>query len=132
MRVLADTSALLATAWRDDHNHQSARTCLAAMPRATFVVSDLIVAELATRLRARSTAERAAEIAENLLASRRYEVFFADRQSLAGAIAQMRRFADKRLSLTDCLSFELMVTLGLDGAFTFDSDFRDCGFHAVP
>jgi predicted nucleic acid-binding protein len=44
----------------------------------------------------------------------------------------MERFADKRLSLTDCSSFELMARLGLSGAFTFDRDFRDCGFEMLP
>jgi predicted nucleic acid-binding protein len=39
---------------------------------------------------------------------------------------------DKRLSLTDCASFELMARLRLDSAFSFDRDFRDCGFQMVP
>ena len=44
----------------------------------------------------------------------------------------MARFADKRLSLTDCVRFELMERLGLRSAFTFDRDFRDCGFEIRP
>jgi predicted nucleic acid-binding protein len=44
----------------------------------------------------------------------------------------MSRFADKRLSLTDCASFELMDRLGLEGAFAFDPDFRDCGYRMLP
>jgi predicted nucleic acid-binding protein len=44
----------------------------------------------------------------------------------------MAQFSDKRLSLTDCASFELMHRLGIDTAFTFDRDFRDCGFRMVP
>jgi predicted nucleic acid-binding protein len=44
----------------------------------------------------------------------------------------MRRFDDKRLSFTDCTSFEVMTRLKLEAAFSFDHDFRDCGFSMVP
>ncbi len=67
-----------------------------------------------------------------MLRSRRYDVVFVDAELVRGALAQMRRLADKRLSLTDCASFELMERLGLDGAFTFDCDFRDCGYRMLP
>ncbi|MGH7322081.1 MAG: hypothetical protein ACRELA_20995 [Candidatus Rokuibacteriota bacterium] len=36
-----------------------------------------------------------------------------------GALARMGRLADKRLSLTDCATFELMDRLGLRSAFSF-------------
>ena len=32
----------------------------------------------------------------------------------------------------DCASLEVMEQLGLDQAFSFDRDFRDCGFRVVP
>ncbi len=41
----------------------------------------------------------------------------------------MQRRADKHLSLTDCASFEIMRR---STAFSFDRDFRDCGFEMVP
>ena len=44
----------------------------------------------------------------------------------------MKRFADKRLSLADCASFEVLDRFALDGAFTFDRDFRDCGYRMLP
>ena len=51
---------------------------------------------------------------------------------LEGALRRMERYGDRRVSLTDCASFELMERLGIDTAFTFDPDFRDCGFRMVP
>ena len=51
---------------------------------------------------------------------------------MQGGLNRLERFADKRLSLTDSVSFELIDRLGLQGAFAFDRDFRDCGFSLVP
>jgi predicted nucleic acid-binding protein len=44
----------------------------------------------------------------------------------------LRQFSDKRLSLVDAVSFAVIRSLALDGAFTFDRDFRDCGFKTFP
>ena len=130
MKLLIDTSAILALVLRDDRHHARAISFERASPTARFVLTDLIIAEVATRLRARAGAARAVAVARDLLRSRRYEVLFVDPEILAGALGWMERCGDKRLSLTDCASFEVMRRLGLTTAFTFDSDFRDCGFEA--
>jgi predicted nucleic acid-binding protein len=132
VKLLADTSGLLALVLRDDRHHADAAAFVRRPPAARFVLTELILAEVTTRLRALAGAERAVGVARSLLDSRRYELIFIDSDLLAGALAQMARFADKRLSLTDCASFELMAQLGLDSAFSFDRDFRDCGFQTVP
>lgn len=132
MKLLADTSALLALVLEKDENHRAAAAFVRANPKARFVSSDLILAEVATRLRARSSAERAVGITRDILRSRRYEVVFADPEILDAALDLMARLHDKRLSLTDCASFALMDSLGLDTAFTFDTDFRDCGYVTLP
>lgn len=67
-----------------------------------------------------------------LLGSRRYEVLFADVRLVGSALGRMAQYGDKRLSPTDCVSFEVMDQLGLSTAFTFDRDFRDCGYDVVP
>jgi predicted nucleic acid-binding protein len=132
VKVLADTSAFLALYLRDDANHARAVEFARQHPQARYVLTELILAEVATRLRALAGAERAASVTLSLLESRRYEVLFADTALLRGAIDKMGRFRDKRLSLTDCASFELMERLGLREAFSFDRDFRDCGYPTVP
>ena len=132
VKLLADTSALLALMWRDDRNHAAAARFVREHPQARFLLTDLVLSELVTRLRARSSAERATSAAASLLESRRYELVFVDAEVLRGALEHMRRFADKRLSLADGASFEVMERLRLDAAFTFDRDFRDCGLKMVP
>ncbi len=132
MKLLADTSALLALVLADDAHHREAAAYLRRSGNNRFVLTDLILAETVTRLRARADALRAVAFADDVLNSRRYDVVFVDAGLLRGGLVQMKRLADKRLSLTDCVSFEILDRLGLEGAFTFDRDFRDCGYLAVP
>ena len=96
------------------------------------MLTELILSETVTRLRARIGADRAADIGKALLDSRRYEVLFVDPPLVEAGLANIRRFADKRLSLVDAVSFSVISSLALDGAFTFDRDFRDCGFEMLP
>ena len=132
MKLLADSSAILALVLSKDRNHVRAVAFVRDNPQTRFVVTELVLAEVATRMRARAGAERAVAVARSLLDSRRYELVLVDVEVLRGAIDRMARLADKRLSLTDCASFELMEGLGLDSAFTFDRDFRDCGYRMLP
>ena len=132
MKLLVDTGALLALALKRDRHHRAAVRFLKGMAHARFVLTDLVLAELATRLRARVGPEKAVAIVRDLLNSRRYEVVFVDRTLLEGAIGKLEQYRDKALSLPDCASFALMDHLGLDTAFAFDTDFRDCGYHMLP
>lgn len=132
MKLLADTSALLALLFADDAHHPAAKRFAQKSRPSRFVITELILSEVVTRVRARSDAARAVAFATDILASRRYEILYVDAALIQGALAQMRRFADKRLSLTDCASFEVLDRLGLDGAFSFDRDFRNCGYRMVP
>jgi predicted nucleic acid-binding protein len=132
VKLLADTGALIALFNPRDHLHEQARKFVRVSAATRFVVTELIVSETVTRLRARAGAAHAADIGTALLASRRYEVLFIDVPLLEAGLADLRRFADKRLSLVDAVSFGIIRSLALDGAFTFDRDFRDCGFTTYP
>ena len=132
MKLLVDTSALVALLLRRDRHHRAAVEFVRANPHARFILTELVLAETVTIVRARAGAARAAAIARDLLASRRYDLLLLERDVVSGAIDRMERFADKRLSFTDCASFETMSRLGLRAAFSFDRDFRDCGHAMVP
>ena len=132
MKLLADTGALIALFNPRDSLHQRAKKFVRQQAGARFVLTELIVSETITRLAARTDGTHAAEVGAALLASRRYEVLFIDTELLEGGLAHLRRFSDKRLSLVDGVSFAVIRALGLDGSFTFDRDFRDCGFNSYP
>ena len=132
VKLLVDTGALLALALRKDRHHGVAVRFLKSLAHGRFVLTDLVLAELATRLRARAGAAKTVAIVRDLLNSRRYEVVFVDRTLLEAAVGKMAQYEDKALSLADCASFALMDQLGLDTAFAFDRDFRDCGYQLLP
>lgn len=132
MKLLADTGALLALFNRRDRLHRRARQFAEHARDSRYVLTELIVSETVTRLRDRLDAARAADIGSALLQSRRYELIFVDARLFEAGLVELRRFADKRLSLTDAVSFAVIRDLGLDGAFAFDRDFRDCGFQTYP
>lgn len=48
------------------------------------------------------------------------------------SVELMLAHADKRWSLTHCTSFVLMRELDLGRAFTFDRNFAEAGFQALP
>ena len=132
MKLLADTSALLALLVRTDGHHEAAVRFVRQHPHARFLMTDLILSEIVTRVRARTNAAQAVATARSLLEGKRYEVLFVDAPLVASALARMEQFGDKRLSLIDCVSFELMDRLGIEHAFAFDRDFRDCGYTMLP
>jgi uncharacterized protein len=132
VKFLVDTGALLALMVKQDRHHEAAARFVRANPRARFILTNLILSELVTRLRARAGAERAADAGRRLLSSGRYDVVFADAAVTDRALDRMEQFSDKVLSLTDCVSFEVMDRLALPAAFAFDRDFRDCGYQMVP
>lgn len=132
MRLLADTGTLLAYLLKKDQHHRDAVSFVRRHPDARFVLTDLILSELLTRLRARAGAPQAAAVGRSLLDSRRYSVLFVDVPLLRSGLARMEQYADKPLSLPDCVSFEVIDRLALDGAFAFDRDFRECGYRTFP
>lgn len=130
--MFVDTGPLLALLTRRDQHHAAAVAFVRSNPGIRFVMTDLILSEVVTRARARGSAAAAAAAGRDYLASRRFEVLFVDAPIVSSSLARLEQFADKRLSLTDCVSFEVMDRLGLLRAFTFDRDFRDCGYDVVP
>jgi predicted nucleic acid-binding protein len=130
--MFVDTGPLLALLTRRDQHHAQAVAFLRRNPAVRFVLTDLVLAEVVTRARARTSAAAAAAAGRDYLGSRRFEVLFVDAPILSSGLARLEQFADKRLSLTDCVSFEVMDRLGLKRAFAFDRDFRDCGYDIVP
>ena len=133
-RALADTSALLALAARDDQFHERAHQVAAAFIAAggRFVGTALILAELHALLvrRAEPMAARAGLAA--LLADPAYQWLDVSIELESVAMESwLGRFSDQRFSLTDAVSFEVMRRERIRRAFAFDQDFVTAGFELL-
>lgn len=132
--VLADTSALLALASRDDQYHRKAaelgRRHLKGGGR--FVSTGLVLAELQARVLYRRGPAEARRLVNVLLDDPVYEWVEVTLALLrASAHNWLDRFADQRFSLTDAVSFEVMRREKLRTAFAFDDHFLTAGFQVL-
>jgi predicted nucleic acid-binding protein len=90
-----------------------------------------VVDELATLLGRIAGYRYAAERIDDLYASESIDVLSSTRGDEMDAIRWMRKFADKQISFTDCISFAMMRRLKIRMVFTFDRHFRDAGFQII-
>ena len=125
-----DTSAFLALYLKRDQYHKLAKGMFPSLPRP-FSTSNHVVDELATLLGRTAGYRSAADRIGDIYASGSVDVVPSTRDDEIQAIRWMRKYADKEISFTDCISFAMMRRLGIRAAFAFDRHFRDAGFEIV-
>jgi uncharacterized protein len=128
--IFVDTGAFLALYVKRDQYHRPASKIFPSLPRP-FSTSNHVVDELATLLGRVAGYRYAADRITDLYASESIDVLPATRDDEIEAIRWMRKYADKEISFTDCVSFAMMRRLGMRTAFTFDHHFRDAGFQII-
>ena len=100
-------------------------------PGALFT-SSFVVDETLTLLGRRTTHAFAAARADALYGSRVLTILRPDAADESAAVELFRKFADQKVSFTDCVSFDLMRRHRLRKAFTFDRHFAGAGFEVWP
>ncbi|MBN1609692.1 MAG: PIN domain-containing protein [Polyangiaceae bacterium] len=133
--LFVDTSAFVALADKRDRHHQQAQRFLRALARAKrpLVTSAYVADEVTTMVRMHIGHAQAVEVGHAILGSRWCRLFEVDEELRASAWNLFTRYDDQTFSFTDCTSFALMNSLGLDEAFTFDRrDFAAAGFSPLP
>jgi uncharacterized protein len=128
--IFVDTGAFLALYLRRDEHHVQASEIFPSLPRP-FLTSNHVADELATLLGRIAGYRYAADRMDDLYASQSSEISRSTREDEMEAIRLMRKYADKEISFTDCISFAMMRRLGIRIAFTFDRHFRDAGFQII-
>ncbi len=132
--IFVDTGAFLARYVSGDQFHRAATQAWKRIERSpgALFTSSFVVDETLTLLGRRTTYAFAAARADALYASRVLTILRPDAADEAAAVELFLKFADQRVSFTDCVSFSLMRRHRLKKAFTFDRHFGDAGFEVWP
>jgi predicted nucleic acid-binding protein len=96
------------------------------------VTSNFVLDETFTLLARRTSYRFAAQRARNLLTSDQLEILRPGQDDELQALARFEKFADQRVSFTDCVSFELMKSRRVQRVFSFDRHFALAGFEMWP
>jgi predicted nucleic acid-binding protein len=129
--VFVDTSALLAVLDGDDKHHRKAKNVWAQLisEEESLVSSNYILVEIFALVQNRLGLQAARVLQEDVLPM--ITVEWVDeathRAGVTGVLTAMR----KKLSLVDCISFDVMRRMGIKKAFTFDTHFKEQGFIVV-
>jgi predicted nucleic acid-binding protein len=132
--IFVDTGAFIARyVLRDDH-HRQAKRAWAEIERSRerCFTSNFVLDETLTLLGRRASYVFAADRARSLLRSAALTILRPDAEDEEQAVEVFAKFADQRVSFTDCVSFVLMRRNRLERAFTFDRHFASAGFEVTP
>jgi predicted nucleic acid-binding protein len=132
--IFVDTGPFVARSVRQDGHHVRSRRVWTQLEadRIRCFTSNFVLDEAFTLLGRRSSYSFAAERARALLESAVLTILRPDAEDEAAAVGLFAKFADQRVSFTDCISFVLMRRHRLSRAFTFDRHFADAGFELIP
>ena len=129
-----DTSALIALSDSSDANHvravQHLRDSLASGIR--FTLGKPVLIKFIDGVTKRVGKDKAVRELATILESKVVTVVFETGSDWANALSCFCKHKDRRVDLTDALSFSLMERMRIGTAFTFDSDFAAHGFTIAP
>ena len=132
--IFVDTGAFLARyASRDQHHAVAVHGWqeLGAQ-RRRCLTSNFVLDEVLTLLGRRISYSFAAERAAVFWGSTALTIVRPEERDELAAIELFSKFADQRVSFTDCTSFALMRRHRIRRAFTFDRHFEAAGFETWP
>jgi uncharacterized protein len=131
--VFVDTSAFFAWYVQRDSRHRIAHGFWQEMERRStpLVTTNHVAEETLTLLARKVSYSFAAVIAERFYEPNPVEIIFANQEDEYEAVRYFRKFADQKISFTDCISFAIMKRNHIFTAFTFDRHFVDAGFELI-
>lgn len=131
MTTFVDTTAIFALLDADDANHADAASWFAGPGRTERLVShSYVIGEAAALVQQRLGPAACHRLVGDLLPV--IEVAFVEESLHRMAVAAWLTAGSKRLSLVDCVSFELVRSRRIDRAFAFDDNFLQHRIPVVP
>lgn len=132
--IFVDTGAFLARYIERDQYHDAASAHWRTLQndRRRCFTSNFVLDETITLLARTSTHQFAAERARNLFESASLSILRPSEDDELAALELFQKYADQRVSFTDCVSFTLMEKHKIKCAFSFDRHFTIAGFNVEP
>ncbi len=132
--IFIDTGPFLARYIDHDQYHKTASDLWDKFykSREQCITSNFVLDEFFTLLARRTGYAFAADRARNILCSQEMEILRPDQKEELEAVNLFKKYADQKISFTDCISFVLMHRHKIKRVFTFDRHFKSAGFHTTP
>ncbi len=129
-----DTGYIIALEAEDDQYHQEARQPWKDLIKQSpdFVTTSYVFDEVVTFFNGRGRHAKAVEVGHRLLESPRVRLIQVDLHLFDQGWRYLQGRPDKKLSLTDCISFVVMEREGLHDALCFVGHFEQAGFRRLP
>jgi uncharacterized protein len=128
--VFADAFYFVARLNRRDQYHQQVLKFSRDF-RARLLTSDWVLMEVADALAESESRVRVRDFIWHLRQSAACEIVQASRELLDRALGLYHQHADKKWTLTDCVSFVIMRDQNVTDALTGDKHFEQAGFSAL-
>ena len=127
-QIFVDTGPLLARYIAADQFHQRSIKLWDKLNKQPLITSNHVTDEFLTLLARRTTYPFAVERASSLYSSQALTVIQSTIEDEKAAIEYFHKYADSRVSFTDCISFAICKRLKVKKVFSFDKHFSLCGF----
>ena len=128
--VLLDSGYLIALLVPRDSLHARALRWSESI-RERLLLTEYVLWETVNYLSPLADRPKAHLLVEQVESNPAYEFVPATQELFHAGVALHRARADKAWSLTDCISFHLMTTMGIRQALAYDGHFQQAGFTAL-
>jgi predicted nucleic acid-binding protein len=132
--IFIDARAFIGQHVRRDPYHRQAVAAWERIfqTREPCLTSNFVLNEAFTFIARQVGYRIAAERARNIYASRQLSIVRPQQEDEIAALEFFEKYADQKVSFTDCVSFVLMRKNKLRRVFTFDHHFALAGFTMFP
>jgi uncharacterized protein len=130
-RIFADTSYWMALVNPRDQIHGKAIAVTQGLSSLRLATTEMVLVELLNSFSDSPFRNAVSGMVERLREDRNLMIVPQTAALFSSALHRYQRAKDKRWSLTDCASFEVMETGHMDAALTYDQHFVQAGFEAL-
>lgn len=128
--IFIDTGAFVARYIQSDQYHKKAQQLWVKLSRSSkkIFTSSHVVDETLTLLARKAGYSFASQRGQNILLSETLTILRPTHEDEISALDIFEKYADQKVSFTDCISFILMKKNKIKLSFSFDRHFKLAGF----